>query len=235
MGETNNIRIFQTAEHTCGYWPERLASDLVLDPTDPTLPRVYERALTMGFRRSGGHVYRPHCLGCNACIPVRIPVQEFRPNRNQRRCLSHNADITIKVVTAGRTEEIFSLYRHYVGTRHAGGGMDDPLPEDFDKFLTSAWSTTLFLELCWNNELLGVAVTDVLPNALSSVYTFYAPEHAERSLGTFAILAQIEHARQQKREHLYLGFWLDAHPKMHYKRNFKPLEYFDGREWQRFL
>lgn len=231
MGSQANIRIFQTLQHDCGYWPERQARDLVLDPADPTLPSLYGPALAMGFRRSGSHVYRPHCAECRACTPVRIPVARFEPNRSQRRCLARNADLQVSMTPAARTDETFELYRDYVGSRHAGGGMDDPSPADFDGFLSCSWSPTAFLEIRRDQELLAVAVTDVLPDALSAVYTFFSPQHAERSLGTFAILSQIEQARRQGIDFLYLGFWLDGHPKMHYKTSFRPLEYLAGRQW----
>jgi arginine-tRNA-protein transferase len=231
MGSKANIRVYQTVEHACGYWPERQARDLVLDPVDPMLPVLYAPSLAMGFRRSGSHVYRPHCAGCSACTPVRIPVDRFRPSRSQRRCLERNADLRVLARPAARSEECFELYRHYVRTRHPGGGMDDPSHGDFDGFLSCTWSPTIFMEFRLGERLLGVAVTDVLPDSLSAVYTFYAPEEAARSLGTFAILTQVEHARTLGLPHVYLGFWLDGHPKMDYKKKFRPLEKLDGREW----
>ena len=96
------IRLFQSLEHPCGYWPDRLARDLIIDPTDPHLPSVYGQALAMGFRRSGGHVYRPYCASCRACISVRIPAERFEPNRAQKRCLARNADLTVRSVPARR-------------------------------------------------------------------------------------------------------------------------------------
>lgn len=234
MGSKANIRVYQTVEHACGYWPERQARDLVLDPADPMLPGLYGPALAMGFRRSGSHVYRPHCIGCQACTPVRIPVATFSPNRSQRRCIALNADLRIGLRPAERSEEAFELYRSYVGSRHAGGGMDDPSPADFDGFLACPWSPTTFIEMRLQDRLLAVAVTDVLPDSLSAVYTFYAPGFEKRSLGTFAILSQLEHARGLGLEHVYLGFWLDKHAKMDYKKSFRPLEYLSGRDWLEF-
>ncbi len=112
--------------------------------------------------------------------------------------------------------------------------MDDPSHQDFDAFLSCAWSPTMFLEIRLGRELLAVAVTDVLPDSLSAVYTFYSADHAPRSLGTFSILAQIEYARREGLKHHYLGFWLDGHPKMQYKQTFRPLEVLVGRDWQDF-
>ena len=234
MGNQANIRVYQTVEHACGYWPDRNARDLVLDPLDPSLPSLYGSALAMGFRRSGNHVYRPHCAGCQACTPVRIPVDLFQPNRAQRRCLARNADLRVRVAPAARSDENFELYRRYVSGRHAGGGMDDPSPADFDGFLSCQWSPTRFLEIRSDNDLVGVAVTDVLAESLSAVYTFFDPGLPARSLGTFAILSQLVHARALDLDYLYLGFWLRNHPKMDYKQRFRPIEYLSGREWLPF-
>jgi len=225
------IRVFQTLEHRCGYYAERQARNLVIDPLARGLPQVYGTALERGFRRSGGHVYRPHCAGCRACVASRVPVAEFVPDRSQRRCLKRNADLVVRVVPAQRSDENFALYRRYLAARHPDGGMDDPGEDDFERFLACAWSPTRFLELRAGDELLAVAVTDVLPQGLSAVYTFYAPEHAERSLGTCAILSQIEWARAQQLPHLYLGYWIEGHPKMDYKARFRPLERLRDGSW----
>ncbi len=239
MGRKIGIRVFQTVEHACGYWPERSARDLVLDPADPALPGLYAPALAMGFRRSGAHVYRPNCSSCKDCTPVRIAVDAFHPNRAQRRTLTRNADLRTSVRTAQRDEASFELYRRYVGARHAGGGMDDPSPADFDAFLRCDWSPTCFLELHapvagGGERLVAVAVTDVLGDSLSAVYTFYDPDLPARSLGTHAILAQVEYARRLGLAHVYLGFWLEGHPKMDYKRRFRPLEFLEGEHWRPF-
>lgn len=232
MGNQHAIRLFQTIEHACGYWPERVSRDLIIDPADPHLAGVYPQAMAMGFRRSGGHVYRPHCQGCRACISVRIPVARFQPNRAQRRCLARNDDLELRIVAPRRTTENFALYRRYLEARHRGGGMDDPTPENFDQFLSCAWSPTQFMEFRLGGQLVALAVTDVVPDALSAVYTFYDPALPERGLGTYAILRQVQRAREDRRSHVYLGFWLEGHPKMAYKRGFRPLEYLDGAHWR---
>ncbi|MEO6172973.1 MAG: arginyltransferase, partial [Arenimonas sp.] len=113
MGNQQNIRIFQTADHECGYWRDRLARDLVLDPEDARLPSMYGQALMLGFRRSGSHIYRPNCVGCSACVPVRVPCFKFEANRNQRRCMQRNTDLEISVTPAHRSDEVFDLYQRY--------------------------------------------------------------------------------------------------------------------------
>lgn len=230
----DDLRLFHTGEHACGYWPGRMARDLVLDPRDPRLPRWYPLALGWGFRRSGDVVYRPHCAACRACVPVRIPVARFAPDRSQRRCLRRNAGVEARVRAAVRTEEHLALYRRYLASRHAGGGMDHHGAVEFDQFLVGTWSDVRFLELREHGRLLAVAVTDLVEGALSAVYTFYEPAEAGRGLGTLAILRQLQWAQREGRAHLYLGYWIAGHPKMDYKRRFKPLEAFDGRTWRDF-
>ncbi|HZW18091.1 MAG TPA: arginyltransferase [Luteimonas sp.] len=238
MGSTpqrddDNLRIFDTGAHPCGYFPERTARDLVLDPRDPRLPRFYPQALEWGFRRSGDLVYRPHCGQCRACIAVRIPVEDFVPDRSQRRCLRRNADLTMRVVAAQRTDEQLALYQRYLKARHRDGGMDDHGASEFEQFLVGAWAEGRFLEFRASGRLLAVAVTDRTDRALSAVYTFFDPDESARGLGTYAILRQLAWARDEELRHLYLGYWIEGHRKMDYKRRFRPLETFTGRGWRR--
>ncbi len=229
--DDSSLRLFETGEHLCGYWHDRPARDLVIEPGDPRLAEIYPRALELGFRRSGDLIYRPECQGCRLCQAVRIPVAAFRPDRSQRRNLRDNHDLAVRVLPAERRDEQFALYRRYVRSRHPDGGMDDHGPADFDRFIAGSWSDTRFMEIRLAGTLVAVAVTDLTPEALSAVYTFYDPDHARRGLGTFAVLQQIEWARREHRRHLYLGYWIAGHPKMDYKRRFMPLDGYDGRRW----
>ena len=226
------LRLFDTGAHPCGYWPERTARDLVLDPHDPRLGLVYPQALRWGFRRSGDLIYRPHCHGCRACVAVRVPVREFMPDRSQRRCLKRNADVVMRVVQTERTDEQLALYQRYLQARHHGGGMDAHGAIEFDQFLVGAWADGRFLEFRLEGQLIAVAVTDRIADALSAVYTFYDPDRASRGLGTLAVLRQIDWARREGLEHLYLGYWIDGHRKMDYKRRFQPLQAFVDNTWQ---
>jgi arginine-tRNA-protein transferase len=230
---TESIRLFRTAEHTCGYYADRRAQNLVLDPAGPDLGRFYPSALSQGFRRAGGVIYRPNCTHCSACIPCRIPVAHFNPNRSQRRALARNADVDHQLLFAAERNvaEHMALYRRYLAARHAGGGMDDPSLDDYERFLLSPWSTTRFLELRLNGELIGNAVTDLTDSAASAVYTYYSPDHAPRSLGTLSVLLQLEYCRRLRLEHLYLGYWIAGHPKMDYKRQFLPAEHYVAGKW----
>jgi leucyl-tRNA---protein transferase len=221
---SERVRLFQTLPHACGYFAERTAQNLVIDPAAPQLDQLYGPALERGFRRAGGHLYFPNCPQCQACTPCRIDVARFVPDRSQRRCLKRNGDITATECVAGYNTERHALYERYLRTRHAGGGMDEAEASDFRRFLTAPWSPTLFLEFRADGRLLGVAVTDACPDGLSAVYTFFDPSESARSLGTFAILKQVEMAREKGLAWVYLGFWIDGHPKMDYKRRFRPLQ-----------
>ncbi len=236
-GSDDSLRLFRTAPHPCGYWPEREARDLVIDQRDPRLPDFYPTALEWGFRRSGDIVYRPSCNGCSACVAVRIPVADFRPDRSQRRCLQRNADIESRIVQPELSDERLTLYQRYLGSRHAGGGMDGHGAHEFEQFLIGGWSDSRFLELRerGSHRLLGMAVTDRVPGALSAVYTFFEPDEARRGLGTLGVLRQIEWAQRDGRTQLYLGYWIDGHSKMDYKRRFQPQERFNGRGWERWV
>lgn len=232
MRRSDPVRLFQTLPHACGYFPERTAQNLVLDPAAPQLDQLYGPALERGFRRAGGHLYFPHCQQCRACIPCRIDVQRFQPDRAQKRCQKRNADLVASECMPGYNRERHALYERYLQHRHPGGGMDDADASDFRRFLTAPWSPTLFMELRLGQRLVAVAVTDVCTNGISAVYTFYDPDETTRSLGTFAILQQIELARRRGTSWLYLGFWIDGHPKMDYKRRFRPLQIRTADGWK---
>jgi arginine-tRNA-protein transferase len=228
---SDHVRLFQTLPHACGYYGERTAQNLVIDPSSPQLPQLYELAVLRGYRRAGGHVYYPHCGNCKACIACRVPVARFKPDRSQRRCLARNADLDLRIAPAGYSEEHFALYRSYLQTRHPAGGMDDARPEDFARFLYTSWSPTRFLEFRDAGRLVAVAVTDFCTGGLSAVYKYFGTRDPARALGTYAILTQIRLARERGLKHVYLGFWIEGHPKMHYKARFRPLEVMRDGIW----
>lgn len=227
------VRLLKTLEHPCGYYAGRVAQNLVIDPLASNLPQLYAQSLLRGYRRAGGHIYRPACPRCRACTPSRVPVAEFRPDRSQRRCARANADLALAIEPATFNAEYYDLYKRYLEGRHPGGGMDDADPEDFSRFLVSPWSTTRFVSMRADGRLLAVAVTDFTAHGLSSVYTFYDPEAAGRGLGTFAILSQIQLAVRAGLPHLYLGYWIESHAKMGYKQRYRPLEVMRGISWER--
>lgn len=228
------MALFLSPDHDCNYLPERLSRNLFIDPELPLDGRIYQALLEQGFRRSGRHVYRPGCEHCRLCLSVRIPVDQFQPRRSQRRVAAAHADLKVRPLPPEYRQEHFDLYRAYTRARHADGEMANASDLDFLGFLTAPWCDSLFLELRRNGRLLGVAVTDVLPDALSAVYTFFDPGEHTRSPGVAAVLSQIELARQLNLSWLYLGYWIPGCRKMAYKDEYRPLEVLSQGNWRRF-
>lgn len=185
-----------------------------------------------GFRRSGGHIYRPKCPSCNACIPIRVPVAEFKLRRAHRRNLRLNSDLSIHAREPVYDPEHFDLYSRYVRARHAGGGMENPDPDSYMDFLTANWATTTFYEFKRGPKVYAVAVVDHLEDGLSAVYTFFDPEKPHRGLGRYAILQEIAIAQTLEMKWLYLGYWIDACRKMAYKTEFSPHQCYVNGAWR---
>ncbi len=232
MSDRHPLRFFASYPHACPYIAGEEATEVVVDPETPLDGNDYGRLLEWGFRRSGELLYRPGCARCDRCVPVRIPVDRFHPRRSQRRVARRNADLSLTWVPAAFSEPRFRLYRRYLAARHPRGGMDNPRPEDFERFLIGPWCDTRFGEFRLGDHLVAVAVTDFTVAGLSAVYTFFEPELGARGLGVNAILAQVETAAEAGLAHLYLGYWIEESPKMDYKRDYRPLEAFDGQCWR---
>lgn len=226
------IKLYQGSVSECSYLPGKLAINIYADPHHPDPGLMYNQLIQRGFRRSGEYVYRPGCTDCQACVPVRIPCADFQPRRTDRRNLKRNAELSVQYQPAGYSQSYFDLYRKYLQYRHPGGGMDNPEPEDFMRFMLNPLGETLFLEVIFGEKLLAVAVTDAVNDGLSAVYTFFDPDFADRGLGRYCILQQIELCRSLSSPYLYLGYWVDGCQKMQYKTDFQPQEHFDGHSWQ---
>ncbi|ASJ75039.1 arginyltransferase [Granulosicoccus antarcticus] len=225
------IKLYQGSASPCSYLDNRQAVNIYADPHHPHPRAVYNQLIKKGFRRSGEYVYRPGCTHCSACVPVRIRCENFTPRRTDRRNLKQNNDLRVDYQPACFTEEYFQLYRRYLAARHTDGGMDNPEPEDFERFLLNPWGETLFVEARLDGQVIAVAVTDATSDGLSAVYTFFDPDHGHRGLGRYCILQQIELCGSINIPYLYLGYWVDGCQKMQYKTDFRPQEHFDGQEW----
>lgn len=221
-----------SAPEACNYLPGREARNVFAPPSGGMTNTLYSSLIDLGFRRSGSFVYRPHCRACTACVPTRIPVEDFMPSRSQRRNLSSNRELSVRMRKPVYREEHYALYSRYQSERHPGGGMDEPTPQTYQGFLTSDWSQTMFVDFTVNDRVVAVAVTDILDQGLSAVYTFFDPALHARGLGTHAILWQIEEARRRELRYLYLGYWIAESPKMAYKSRFRGIEGLMADHWQ---
>jgi arginine-tRNA-protein transferase len=229
--EQQTPEIYLSMPHSCSYLPDRMASTLFVDPRFPLDSAQFGRFMQLGFRRSGDLVYRPHCPECGACVPVRVPVTEFRATRGQRRVWKRNGDLRVDEHPPVFSREHFDLYQRYQTQRHPGGGMDDPDPQKYTQFLVGSHMDSTFYEFRLADRLMAVAVVDQLPDGLSAVYTFYDPAELARGLGVYAVLWEIERARALGLPYLYLGYWIESSRKMAYKAGFSPLEVYRQGRW----
>ncbi|MBI42677.1 arginyltransferase [Marinobacter lutaoensis] len=232
MSNLRTLVFFATPPHACSYLPDREATTMFVDPRARIDKRLYSQLTALGFRRSGSHYYRPHCERCHACIPVRLQVQQFRPDRGLRRVFKRNQDLTCELVPTRFSEEYYALYARYIEQRHSDGDMYPPSREQFISFLVDGATDSWFLEMRLNGTLVGLAAIDVLDDGLSAIYTTFEPELEERSLGTYAILWQVEEARRRDLPHVYLGYWIKQCRKMNYKTRFHPLEALRDGQWR---
>ncbi|MBS98499.1 MAG: arginyltransferase [Oceanospirillaceae bacterium] len=234
MSNLQTLRFYATPPHDCSYLPGRKAKTLFVDPQASITPEIYSELSDLGFRRSGSHIYRPHCDNCNACVSVRIPTRFFAPSKTQRRIWRRNDDLKVKQVPAQLTIEYYRLYDRYITERHADGDMYPPSPSQFMSFLVEGKQPSCFYEFRDpDNQLICIAVTDMLDQGLSALYTFYAPDQEKRSLGTYAILWQVEEAKRQGLDYLYLGYWVRDCRKMNYKTAYRPLDMLIADRWVR--
>ena len=227
------IQIYQTALSDCPYLDKRKSMNFIIDPGYPLSAADYDHLLETGFRRSASIVYRPACPGCSECKSSRVPVKSFIPNRSQKRAWKKVCnDIIIKPKSDEFSEQHYELYQRYTSSRHNDSDMAESSINQYMDFLTSSWSDTIFLEIWLKKELLAVAVTDRQPNSLSALYTFFDPDRMAYSPGVVAILSQIELARRYELDWLYLGYWVEACPKMSYKTQYRPIQVMDEGHWK---
>jgi arginine-tRNA-protein transferase len=197
-----------------------------------------------GFRRSQSIAYRPACETCRACVSVRVVAADFKPSRSMRRIAERNADLIGDLRSPAPTSEQYSVFRAYLDARHRDGGMVDMTVLDYAMMVEDSHVDTRVFEYRrrgpdsglngrGQGRLMAVALSDVLSDGLSMVYSFFDPEEAERSLGTFMILDHVERALTMGLPYVYLGYWVRGSRKMDYKGRFLPQERLMPAGWTR--
>lgn len=250
-----DLKVYTTYPHRCSYLDNEEATTLFIDPRQTVDQTLYSNLSLLGFRRSGNHIYRPHCSQCNACIPARVPVADFQPRRSQKRCMQRNADLAVRPIQCIGTEQCYRLYERYIESRHADGDMYPPDRDQYESFLNNPWGVTRYYgfyerfdpesdadfgdgardsaEIGSGTErLIAIAVVDQMLDGLSAIYTFFEPGEEARSLGRYAILWQIDQCRQLGLPYVYLGYWIRNCKKMAYKADYMPLEVMINSQWE---
>jgi arginine-tRNA-protein transferase len=239
---TDTPQFFLTAPSPCPYLPGQMERKVFTHLVGARASALNEVLTQGGFRRSQNIAYRPACESCKACVSVRVPVDRFRLTRSFRRVAERNSDIIGARVDAAPTSEQYSLFRAYLDARHAEGGMADMTVLDYAMMVEDTHVETMLVEYRFRGPdtaingqgegpLIGTALTDILSDGLSMVYSFYEPDHGERSLGTMMILDHIGRARKMGLPYVYLGYWVAGSRKMAYKARFQPQEHLGPQGW----
>lgn len=232
-------QFYVTAPQPCPYLSGRMERKLFTALQGDYAETLNDALSKQGFRRSQNVLYRPSCAECSACMSARIRVAAFQPSKSQSRTLRRNADLTRKANSPWASEEQFSLFRAYLDSRHADGGMADMDIFEFAAMVEETPIKSRIVEYAaptstgvGRGTLTAVCLTDVLDDGLSMVYSFYDPTAERRSLGTYVILDHIRIARDAGLPFVYLGYWVPGSPKMGYKANFGALEIYKNGIWQ---
>lgn len=236
-------QFYLTAPSPCPYLPDRNERKVFTHLVGEKAGELNDLLTHGGFRRSQSIAYRPACDQCRACVSVRVIANEFRPSRNFRKVMARNADIAGELRTAVPTSEQYSVFRAYLDERHRHGGMADMTVLDYAMMVEDSHVETRIVEYrrrspvdgtpSRTGDLIGVALTDVLSDGLSMVYSFYEPGEESRSLGTFMILDHIARARRLGLPYVYLGYWIEGSKKMQYKGRFLPQQRLAPSGWLR--
>lgn len=232
------LQFYVTTPYACGYLPDKRAQSLIAAPQHLVDAEVYSSLILQGFRRSGKFAYRPHCEGCQKCIPVRVVLSEFKASRSQARAHKKHADLAVRILPLAYHQSHFELYAEYQALRHASDdhfdqnkSTDDA--EQYRQFLCQSNVESLMIEFRDSkHQVKIVSVVDIVQDGVSAVYTFYDATEAKASYGTYSIMWLIEWTKSLGLAHLYLGYWIQESQKMAYKQQFQPQERLIHGDWK---
>ena len=225
---------FSTAPLPCPYIEGRIERRVVTELVGRDANALHDQLSMAGFRRSHGICYVPACPTCDACVAVRVVVDDFKPGKSFKRILKRNADLTAEIVEPIATHEQYALFSDYQRARHQGGDMSKMDFLDYQALIEDTPVNTFVVEFRKpSGTLAGACLVDRLSDGLSAVYSFFDEAETERGLGTYMILWLIDEAYGQELPYMYLGFWIDGCSNMSYKARFKPLERITPEGWVR--
>ncbi len=230
------VQFYVTAGYSCGYLPKKMAQSLIATPAHLIRTETYNGLIQQGFRRSGLHVYQPHCENCQACISTRIPVRKFIPSRSQKRAKRKHKSLKVTILPVEFHQEHYDLYQAYQSERHSEHISDSDSVKNEDKFqyeefICSSLVDSVLVEFRDDTQLKMVSIIDLVDGGISAVYTFYDTTDPKASYGTYNVIWQAEWAQQLGLGYVYLGYWIEGNAKMAYKNKFKPLEKLIDNQW----
>lgn len=239
----HRLQFYVTTPYTCGYLPKKLAQSLIATPHHLVDADVYSDLIQQGFRRSGKFSYRPHCENCNACIPVRVMLRDFEPNRSQKRAYKQHAGLTARLLPLSYVVSHFALYTNYQAARHPDEHLKKQAEahrtaqiqneaDEYRHFLCQSNVESAMVEFTdGNKQVKIVSVIDIVNDGISAVYTFYDTLETKASFGTYSIMWLIEWTKLLGLPYFYLGYWIADSQKMAYKQAFKPQQKLIDGEW----
>ncbi|MBB3998598.1 arginyltransferase [Aureimonas pseudogalii] len=238
-------QFFLTSPSACPYLPGQLERKVFTHLVGHRAPELLDLLTQGGFRRSQNIAYRPACERCRACVSVRILVDEFSPTKSMKRVAQTNRDLVGRISTAEPSSEQYALFRRYLDARHSRGGMSEMSVLDYAMMVEDSQVDTRIIQYRRkgpdsrithrsDGDLMAVALSDVMADGMSMVYSFFDPAEDGRSLGTFMILDHIERTRALGLPYLYLGYWVDGSSKMDYKIRYQPQQHLTPRGWERY-
>ena len=229
--EFKKIQFYLTANYNCGYIEGNKAQSIVASPYQNIELKEFNNLVNLGFRRSGNHVYKPHCHDCEACVPIRINVNDFKLNKSQKRCSIKN-DYQVEFKPIEYKYEDFLLYREYQKKRHNDQSTsEEDQKDEYKNFLLTSNFDSKMIKFSSQGKVMMITIVDVLDDGLSAVYTFYDLNFPKLSLGTYSIIWLAKWCKNNTYPYLYLGYWIRDNAKMCYKTKFKPYELLKNKTW----
>jgi arginine-tRNA-protein transferase len=235
------LDFYLTSPGPCPYLPDREERKVFTPLMGQDAAELNESLTHAGFRRSQNIAYRPACATCASCLSARVVVDAFEDTKRWRKIRRLNEDLVRIPRPAIAVREHFRLLSKYLDARHPSGGMAGMSIRDFTSMIEETRINSVLFEYRLrpapgeepdSGALIGVALSDVLRDGLSMVYSFFDVDHSRRSMGSYMILDHIANARHLGIRYVYLGYWVPGSPKMDYKASYQPLEILQSDTWR---
>lgn len=222
---------FFEENRTCSYFKDEI-SDIRYRYLNNCGIEDYQKKLERGWRRFGKIHFVPECRNCTKCVSMRIDVKNFEFSRSQKRVLAKNRETKLYIRPPSVTKDHMELYDKYHSFMH-DKKFWPYTPIDVDDYIKSyvEGNTKFAKEFLYirENRLVGVALVDILPEAISAIYCFYDHDYEYLSIGKYSILSQIKIAKELNIPYIYLGYWIEKHHSMGYKEQYTPFEILKNR------